>query len=390
MSYEEFKRFINEDKIKEASQYVSDKYHELSEISLSDHFYDILLSYYLNGDSSIIVKLKYPWKYFFHINPNQQITKEDLELERIIGLKDSYVYFGLIKSFLQENDVIDIPTSFLEHYNELEVTGYYSSYSFIIFNLIMNDIYCDFKSFWDNNLGTSLHDNSYYLKLVELFIMMINKYDFECILSTKTINEGYHNDIIDSEDENSSIGGNTRSYVFDVIVENMNMFTHYDDDTGVYILHGQEINDENIIGFFLNLPENEINELCTLDYFLKSLCNYFEWMSMSEQISIWNILKNIDEYLLLSTIVSTTSEIFIDFIFDQYDKLKTMNDDLLPFNFDDTIESCYIIKLLQVHPESRNTLVIYYFMNNIEMYNELFSNTTDREIVDILKEHFNL
>ena len=96
MSYDEFKLLIDKDDLEGASIYASINFYEMSKIIPSDDLYGILLTSYLNNDSSVLIESKFQWKYLINLPLRGPITKEDLESERMKDLKDAYVYFNKI------------------------------------------------------------------------------------------------------------------------------------------------------------------------------------------------------------------------------------------------------------------------------------------------------
>jgi hypothetical protein len=134
MAFNNFKRLIDEEV---SRQIISSFYHDNKEELLS--YYDkedpyFILLKILNNESEIItdyLKTRLPWRliqlyYYnsiyglsFYFGNQCLLTIHDLEEPRIINLSNGYLYFEIIIHFLLNHDVDDIPTSFINLYEQL-------------------------------------------------------------------------------------------------------------------------------------------------------------------------------------------------------------------------------------------------------------------------------
>jgi len=366
MSYEEFKQLIDEDKIDQIRTYVDNNYLVMSQLQPhTNDIYDHLLKYCLLDyyDSKEVMSTKYPWKYFIDMELKGHISVEDLGPERMTGLRNSSVYYNLVRLFLQDHNVSDFPESFLAHVTELD-----SDYGFKMSILIGQSCNYNFGDFWKKQIKGDL-----YLKIIELLILLHNRHTSD-VSWIRSVPKMSHTNYYE-----------TQTNVFMSMASHLYMYYNI---TGR--LYSQKVTPDNVIELFLNLSKEEIADLLRQNHFILNLCHYFEWMSISEQLAVWSILSTLEENELLRIIQQSSSDIFIQLAFENLDILKNINQNELPFQSKYNIEYHYVKYVSKIFPETQKIFVIYFFLNDKILCNELFPDFTNQEIIFILKERFNL
>jgi len=371
MSFEEFKSLVdNNTNNRRIFKHVNANRNTLKNIDENDHYaggssliasvrgdYCMLLKCYLTWKLSFFLKSGFAWRYVidyhysFNIDENDILTKEDLSLDKIEGLDSDQTYFWVLKMFLMNNEISDIPEVFLDHKDMF--LGHYITYitQWVYFSL---DNVPNFR-----NGKTTVNDNI--IKHFQVLIMFLERYDFD---REKFILK------------HSDIQQKTLYDQLDMYLQMRNLI----------------INQENIIDYCFNVTKDRptFNNK-PYNNFIINLSDYFEYMKLNEQITFWDLLYDIN--LIDYALLHTSSNVLINFAFDKIDKLKT-EDGIYDFLFNDVDLDHMALSFCQItlarYPNIKQSMILYTFITKNTLCFTLFPDLTNQEIIDLIKEKINL
>jgi hypothetical protein len=325
---------------------------KLSKYLDQDDPYSSILNAFFSNTLSDFSKINLPWKLIqnYNFRETDKLTVSDLEDARILGLVNHSMYFSILYTFLKNHDIDDIPESFIKHYDLLDNRNF------------IDDI-CRFIK------RDKLEDGSQ-LKYINLLIFFLERFDI-------TISNESHENYKEKLD------------IYYILER---YFELNDDDNPEYMYHEEIITEDNIIGFYLiSIKNRDLRfENHEVYYFMTELSNYFEYMKMDEQIEYWNILIEYynDNDMIEILCTSTESDVFINYVFDNYDKLKSENGVYEIISNGKLYQYAFYQNLLSRYPQTRNTLIINLMIVSFDFCMLNFPDLTNQELHQILKNKF--
>jgi hypothetical protein len=299
-----------------------------------NHPYTTILKYFFTKNLSDFIKSNLPWKliqnFYFNFRKTDTLTIQDLENDRMTDVINDSMYFSILNTFLKDHEIVEIPESFIKHYE-------------LFTQCFFIDGICRFiKS--DRLIDDSL------LKYINLLILFLDRFDINCIKHFYQIKK-----------DKLHIYYNLETY-----------FELNNNSDTAYMYHNEIVTQDNIIGFCLNSIKNRDLQFGhdRIINFMNNLTNYFEYMHMDEQIEFWNILIDIKKYYSVNDIIeflftSTESDIFMDYAFNNYEKLKSEHDVYEIISDGKIYQPLFYKNVLTLYPQTRNTLIINLMFMNI-------------------------
>jgi len=352
--------------------YVMINRHDLMNVTCSD-IYSIIVTCIFKRDLFDFAKTNFAWHYveMFYYEPNSyQVQKKDLEIERIDGLSSDMFYYKLLISFVQVNDVIDIPESFINY--ETTIKNKKSYVYHLRFEINKQFNVSDYKKFRNDKYDSQ---NNMISKLCQVLILYLSIYDILVI------------------DLNKSYDVNKKHYFYSIL-DSLSRFLN-----GMELndMENKNINESNIIEIYFDICHNvldrfqsqEMLKYRNLNY---NIAEYFEYMRLDEQVIFWNILLEIENKrpnFIFEILKASKSTVFIEYVIDNYEKLNT-EDKIYDFMLDDIVTTCPFLfqKILQKYPLMRNNVIIYLFFVNIHLCFIVFPDLTNQELITLIKNKF--
>jgi len=331
--------------------------------------YVSILSCFFKTSLTDFIKTQLPWKmiqkYYFQFDINDLLTKQDLEVERMIDVNNSQLYFNILKIFLIDHKVNEIPESFLKHYENINMC--------YILNLPMHT---NSRYFFDHlaNPHQTVFLDKYIVKQIELLILFLERFDIE---PRSAYVETFH----------------TKEELFETLKGNFYNSQLYDETREeIYEVNGVTVTENNVVDFcFAKLRNDLLDVNDRMNNFIIILADYFEYMQLDQQMEFWNILIEEDKCTIEVTFNQTTSDTFLNFSFDNYEPLKTEAGvyDIIfrGYELEDNTLNFYRI-ILQRYPSIRPNLIMYLIIVDNYVCNGLFPDLSNQEIVSVFRAKF--
>jgi len=291
MSLNEFKSLCIEGNRNELRQYVKDNKEALLKIESND-LYGILLKTICHRNMKYFVDAQLPWKELMLYNQSLswkevQLQSEDLSETRMTDCPKISLYTDILKHFLVNHEVEEIPVSFLEH----KITDP----SLLIRNV---SCYIDLENvfFTDiQNKNTNIN-KKFIIVFCYFFETYYDQLKARLYVGPQTNQEDTYHEIIGL------------------------FYSFFDRDNGEIVNNGYfsyksiKVDQNNIIELFFDIEKKFDGNL--RETTITWISNYFEWMSIDQQLIFWNLINNNNKYDAIRITMFSTSSTFIDFAFD--------------------------------------------------------------------------
>jgi len=352
--------------------YIQDNKDALIELLDGTDPYIPILRCFLKTSLTDFIKTQFPWKIiqkcYFGFDIDALLTKQDLEVERMVGVNNSQFYFNILEIFLIDHKVNEIPESFIKHYENI------NQCYMIHFADYINIVFFDHLS----NLHQTIFPEKIVSQRIELLILFLERFNMK------------NTNIYD-------VQFNTKEDLLRALIDNFYDSDHYD-ETGevIYTVDGVIVTENNVIDFCLaklkNDDENDFLDEYDGTYdFTDVLADYFEYMRLDQQMDFWNIFIEEDKDTIESIFYETGSDTFLNFAFDNYEPLKTedgvYNIILTYHKLEDSTLNFYHMAL-QRYPSIRSNLIIYLVIVDNYVCKRLFPDLTNQEIISIFRAKF--
>jgi len=283
----------------------------------------------------------------------------------MIDVNNGDLYFNILEVFLINHEVSEISQSFIKHYENIE-----DSYILHLGNYINTEVF-DYLS----DLRQTVFPHKMVTKRIEVLILFLERFD----INRKSPSEELFN---------------TKEGLLEALMDNFYNNDHLDETReAIYSVNGVTITENNVVDFcFAKIKNDFQNE--NQHNFIVILADYFEYMRLDQQMEFWNILID-DTIEIDNTIESifdqTTSDAFLNFAFDNYEPLKTENgvyDVILTGHKSEYNVLNFYHLVLQRYPSIRSNLIIYLIIIGNHIYETLFPDLTNQEIISIFRAKF--
>jgi len=380
MSLTKFKQLIDEDAdILTMNEYIRDNYNTLLELQYdpdrhqdtslrddTDPYTPILRCFFMRSLTHF-TKTEFPWKmvqnYYLnlHFGNDDRLTKQDLEEERMVDVHNGDFYFDILKLFLVNHEINDIPESFIKHFENID-----HCYILYLGNYIRTELFEHLS-----DLRQTIFPHKIASKRIELLILFLERFD--------NINTNTH---IEPVNTKRSLFVALKNYFFDI-------------EKQFFMVNDVIITENNVIDFcFAKLKDDYLNKNGKTYHLTVRMADYFEFMQLDQQMEFWNILME-ENKVVNDTIDSifkhTTSDAFLNFAFDNYEPLKTedgiYNIIMTGLELNNTTLNFYHM-VLRRYPSIRSNLIIYLVIVDNYVCKRLFPDLTNQEIISIFREKF--
>jgi len=372
MSLGEFKYLVKEGICDNVMKYVDDNKEKLLMINKSNLF-GTLLKMVLHKNIKYFAESKFKWeKIEFIYDPSRKnayrfswvdVTLHQNDLTtRMNGLKNINLYISILRAFLVNHDVSEIPESFIMHFdNEFN-------------SLLMEKLHRLFFTTLKISLNDIINHN------ININTKMIEVY---CLFMTYRYNDFASNVIMcwygeKTDSESQNFFG----------IEKVTKVPNYD------CVNCNLINSDNIIDVlsdilqkqdkhFLHNECTNVNSKNITDYLI-DVSSMFNYMTLSEHVAFWNMLPN-DK--ILDIMMVSHSKMFINYCFDRLhifsDIDAIMNKKI---NFYCSYKFWKI--LIQRFSKLKEHVLINLFLYDIEAFVLVFNDImTVQEMIQILKNY---
>jgi len=378
MSLEEFTTYYQTQNNKNLFQFVKKHRATLVQID-SDDLYGVILKSHLHESIKYFAESKYPWKelLIFHAlewNDDVQLQKDDLSETRMFECESVVLYTKILINFLQIHEIEDIPQSFLEHE--------FSNVSHLIATL--SNLKIDSNISLNKIMTKNISVNKKYF---HLFCYYFERHFDELYTHHHEMN---HRRIERDIDENHELDPDfKREATCDAIKELLHQRFDDDDDEDEldYYYKSIKVDKYNIIEIFFDMVKNNTSQIHE-DYL--TISRYFEWMSLDEQLTFWNLVchneEDDDRYDAIDITMMSESTTFINFAFDHlpncYESICNRNDEN-----NDSITFLFWDLFVKKYPEVKNyvyTNIMLTYHHSEYMY--IFEDVSVQEMLKVLKD----
>jgi len=355
-------------------QYIEKHIGVLSQYQHDNDLYGMIIKSLITKDCHEYIKTRYPWKYVSQFIAQMyciEITKDDLDSERMEDLVDIYAYFNLVVEFLESHEIHEIPESFLVFYKQIDMYFFNSLASVIKSKFTVNSIklFSLFLTQYNHNFKNFMKQDRYNPNKKMLFDTL--KQVLGMHFDTK---KSYKNTVINDD--------NIIDLFFD-IYKSHDISSHHQ---RAYVVMYEILNllidiyDKKELSY--NITSRQNMNLEIIFYKLQTVANYFEFMRIDQQIIFWNILINDYREFIGLLVKYSFSDIFITYAFNEFPDLhdKSILSKII-FQSNDRSNMIYNITffnfVLKKFPEMKDDIIIHYVFNNLSFCFHLFPELYD-------------
>jgi len=342
--------------------------HQNTSFHDDNDLYGIILKTLFHDDMKIFVASGYPWRELFNLKMYRfswndvKLCAEDLSDSRMDGCNNFDMYINILMTFLNDHECHDIPESFFDHN---------INYSYLINSLLL--------------LGTIERSNILFKNVVNKKIITDPKYIEVLCRYFEKYHENHCYRLTEELDQDIVYHAfmDISHYRFDVIGDILNEYYSY---------KSLRPDKNNFIEIFFDMVKNDTSEKndtskIYLDYHYVS--NYFQWMTLDEQITFWNIVKDCNEKnnSVVDVMMYSHSELFITYAFDHLPEcLEIITRQIDVKRFSITIQFWKIF--VQKYPHLKDKIYIYLLlMTDDDSHFDVFQDSSPQDLIKMIRDN---
>jgi len=371
MSLEEFTTCYQTKNGREIYQFIEKNRENLLEID-SDDLYGVILKSNLHENVKYFAESKYPWKELAWKHnrlrwDDVQLQQDDLSETRMFECKSVVLYTKILQNFLQNHEIEDIPQSFLE----LELTNVLEIFETLSHQIIDED------NVFRNILTKNTTVNKKYLHLL--------CYYFERYFDDFMSNNSHPKKCCCNECQEDQVDHQSTQEKICSDIQEM-LHSRFDKHEDQYIDYYKSVmvNETNLIEVFFDMVKNDTGQIYE-DF--SNVSNYFEWMSLDQQLTFWDLVTSNDElYKVVDITVMSKSALFINFAFDHIPNCYESICDRIDANFG-TITLSFWKLFIKKYPDAKNYVYTYMILSfNCFEYMYIFEDVSVQEMLKVMKD----